>query len=140
MPAPLILNQNVDIPQSQSGRAFDSPTLLYNSNTLASRPIIDATLASTASDPVPTSLVATLTIDGVAQAPVTFSTAGHQPGDTYLLAVQSADNLSTGIHNWQLEVDTHLPDGSVVVRTGSGQVGAVDRTDSYFGAGWSCRT
>ena len=133
----LILNQSLDFSQSDSGRAFDSPSLVYNSSTVDNRPILDATLASSASDPVPTSIVATLTIDGVAQAPVTFNTAGRQSGDTYLLAVQSSTSLSTGIHNWQLEVDAHLPDGSVVVRTESGQLGAVDRTQSYFGVGWS---
>ena len=132
----LILSQPLDFSRSDSGRAFDSPSLVYNSSTVNNRPIIDATLASSPSDPVPTSIVATLTIDGTAQAPVTFSTTGHQPGDTYLVAVQAATSLSTGIHTWQLEVDSYLPGGSVVVRTQTGQLGAVDRSQSSFG-GWS---
>jgi len=131
----LLLNQSVNISQSDSGRAWYSPTLIYNSYTVTSQnPIIEATLATSCY--VPTSIVATLSIDGVAQAPVTFSTAGHQVGDTYLLAVQSTAELSTGIHDWTIDVQATLPNGQVIDRSSSGQVGVVSRVNSPFGAGW----
>src|SRR5262249_6944804 len=130
------LQQPLDVGQSDSGRAFDAPSLVYNSNTVNQRPIIEGVLRSTSFDPVPDSIVATLSIDSVAQAPVTFTTTGDQPGDSYLLDVQAAAALTSGIHTWQLAVQVNLPGGGVVNLSASGLVGAVDRSGSNLGAGF----
>jgi RHS repeat-associated protein len=132
----LLLSQQINIACSENGRIWDSPTAIYNSFNINNRPIFNSILTTLASDPLPTSIVATLTIDNVAQTPVAFSTSGHSPGDSYLLSVQAASALATGIHSWQLDLQINLPVGGPVLRSTSGEVAVVDRTNSVFGAGW----
>src|SRR5205823_6176731 len=75
--------------------------LVYNSDTVNVKPIVAVQLTSLGSDPVPSSIVATLTFNGSADSPITFSTTSHSAGDTYLLALQHATQItSTGYYAW----------------------------------------
>ena len=86
--------------------------------------------------PVPASIQLTLTWNGTAQAPITFSTTGHQLGDSYLLAVQvAAPVAAAGLYGWSISVS--LDDGSGLEPAGTltGQTPVVVRDPSPYGAG-----
>src|SRR5262249_48659240 len=70
------------------------PVLDFQSDTVAVKPIITATVASSSSDPVPTQITATLTWNGTPQTPVTYNTTGHSAGDTYLVGDQVASAIT----------------------------------------------
>jgi RHS repeat-associated protein len=115
------------------------PALVYNSDSVTVKPIIQATFASDAQLAVPTQIQAQLTWNnGTPQSWVTFSTSGHSAGDVYLLDLQVASAVtSTGLYPWKVEVqvtqsgdtlDRTIADTAVVVVNGS---------SDPFGQGWS---
>ena len=128
------ISEPLDFAQSDDARNDMSFALNYDSVTVNQQVQIEATLAGDPNGGVPSSIVGTLTLNGVQYAPVDFSTAGHQPGDDYLFAL-TAPSPGTGVFDWQLEVQIDVG-GTVVTQTVSGTVAAVDRTNSPLGAGW----
>jgi hypothetical protein len=85
-----------------------------------------------------TQIQAQLTWNGAPQPVVTFSTAGHSPGDTYALAVQLGTPVTTtGLYPWQLQVTITLPDSSTFSNTFSDYAQVVANDASPFGPGWS---
>src|SRR5262249_7055483 len=85
--------------------------------------------------PVPTSLSVVLTWNGGTQTTLTYSTAGHNPGDTYLLAPQVASPVAaTGVYPYSVRV---IANGTGIDRTVSGAYAAVVNANSPFGAGWN---
>src|SRR5581483_12497014 len=82
-------------------------------------------------------ITATLTWDGTAQSPVSFSTTGFAPGTPLTLAVQEATAITaTGRHDWSLSVA--IPGEPTA--TASGITFVVAEDSSPFGAGWSLST
>ncbi len=128
-------SQSLDFSVSDEVRAGQSFALVYNGATITQTLMVQATLPISSSLGVPTSIVATLTVDGTAQSPVTFSTTGHLAGDTYLLALQ-APVSGTGLHTWEIDFQVNLSGGTILYETSSGSAIYVDQSSSVFGAGW----
>src|SRR5262245_19781281 len=129
--------------RSQDGFWRDDPNgptaLVYNSNTVSVKPILQFQLTSGGGDPAPSSIQATLTFNGSANNQVTFSTNGHSAGDTYLLGLQNATQItSTGYYAWSVAVVVNITGQSPVNLNASGSSGLVvrDTSSDYFGRGW----
>src|SRR5262249_50299599 len=116
------------------------PQLVYNSETVDVRPIIEATLGRDADDHRKIEAVtATLTwAGGEPESPVTFHPTGTKPGDALLLAVQAAAPVTrTGVYGWRLDVNVWFEDGEELDREATGLARVVVRDrDNPFGAGW----
>jgi virginiamycin B lyase len=123
----------------------DQPALVYNSNSVKPKPIVQVLLASN-SDPnaaVPSSIEVTLTSDGVQQPKVTFPVSNHNPGDIYVMAVQAASPLTfTEIYGWSVTVDIKFAStGDDIPRQFMGQLPVVvgfnpQTSSSPYGLGW----
>ena len=125
--------------QDSSAALRTNLSLTYNSDTVDVRPIIETTYESAPSGPVPTQIQVTLTWNGTAQSPVTFSTAGHSPGDVYQLNTQVASPVTaTGVYPWTVTIQATLPGGNVVQSTISGtSLVVVNGSTDPIGKGWS---
>jgi hypothetical protein len=127
--------QPLDFDISPGTNVGRNPALLYDSNTVAPRPIIEAAVTTNASLGLPSSIQAQLTFNGNTQSWVTFSTTGHSAGDTYTIDTQDATALtSTGAYAWSLTVKVFYS-GSTETDTTSGTAYAVVR--SALAAGWT---
>ncbi len=116
-----------------TGQSLD-PQLIYNSAPINHHPIVQATLITDNAGSLPATITATLTWDGTAQTPVSFSTTGFAAGTPLTLAVQEANAItSTGRHDWSLSVA--IPGHSTA--TASGTTFVVAEDSSPFGASWS---
>jgi RHS repeat-associated protein len=114
--------------------------LTYNSDTVDVMPIIASSFASDPNGPVPTQIQVQLTWNnGPPQPWVTFSTAGHNAGDVYLLSTQVATPVTaTGVYPWKVEIQATLPSGSIIDSTLSGTVAVVaNGSGDPIGQGWS---
>jgi RHS repeat-associated protein len=114
--------------------------LVYNSNSVTVNPIVTVQLTSAGGDPIPSSIDATLTFNGSADTPVHFTTTGHSAGDTYLLGVQHATQItSSGNYAWSMSVTVHITGQSDVVVSANGSMPVVvrDTSSDYLGRGWS---
>jgi len=131
----------LDYYQSARPDAFlPHPALVYHSASVGVKPIIQVQVASDPHDPVPTGISATLTFNGSAQSPVSFSTSGHSTGDVYLLAVQDSTAVtSSGNYSWSMSVTATFSGQSPVTVSASGSlpVDVGDGTGNKFGPGWS---
>jgi YD repeat-containing protein len=132
------------------GRLFNQPAgarpgirgfsaLVYSSDTVSVRPIgeVDATF-----DPkkgVPCMLQLQLTFNnGTPQPWKVYSTAGHNPGDVYVLGDQVATAVTqSGAYPWTFHVQAMFGDGSTVDQYYSGVALVVANDASPFGAGWT---
>src|SRR5262249_25142236 len=113
--------------------------LVYNSDSVNVKPIIETTLASPAGGQVPSSISVQLTWNnGTPQSAVTFQTTGHSAGDTYLLAVQvNTAVTASGRYPWSVTITANLSGGDTVVRTVSGYANVVvNGSSDPFGQGW----
>jgi RHS repeat-associated protein len=113
--------------------------LVYDSSSVDNHPVFNATFASDAGGPVPSSLSLQLTWNGTTQSAVTFSTSGHSAGDSYALAARVNNAVSSsGAYPWSLHLIASFSSRGNVDRTVSGTAWAVvnDGTDP-FGKGWS---
>jgi hypothetical protein len=115
-----------------------NPALVYDSATIAPRPIIEATLTTTAGLGLPTQIQAQLTFNGTTQSWVTFSTSGHSAGDIYTIDTQAATAVTaTGAYSWSLSIKTYYS-GSTVTDIASGTAYAVvHNLENEIGMGWS---
>jgi RHS repeat-associated protein len=114
--------------------------LVYNTESVNVLPVINVTVQTDPVTPKPTSIQAQLTWDGTPEGWVTFSTAGHNAGDTYLLGLQvpaSAPVTNTDLHSWMVEVKLLSNGGTPFDPYVTGTVPIVVRTNSSFGPGWS---
>jgi RHS repeat-associated protein len=138
----LQLTQPLDFDLSPGTAVGLNPALVYDSDTVAVRPILTTYLYTPASGSVPGSITLQLTWNGTAQGAVNFSTSGHSAGDTYVLAAQVTNPVTqTGEYPYKLEITGN--DGSPFDIVINGQLGVVNNgangsgvvTDP-FGAGW----
>ncbi|HLW64562.1 MAG TPA: hypothetical protein VKS79_04520, partial [Gemmataceae bacterium] len=75
-------------------------------------PVVQVALSSASNDPVPTSITADLVFNGVDSGAQSFSTTGHNSGDTYLLAVQDPSAISaSGNYAWSMTVTVNYSGG-----------------------------
>src|SRR5204863_57586 len=116
--------------ESESSDAADDDfpdlELVLTGGSVDVKPIIQVTVHSDAGNSVPSQIVATLTFDGDAESPVTFSTGGHSAGDTYLLAFQVSSAVSaTGYYPWSVDIALTYAGGEVINRTVEGNLPVV---------------
>jgi RHS repeat-associated protein len=80
--------------------------LVYNSNTVNVLPIIETTFYSDSGATLPSTIQDQLTWNnGTPQSAVSFSTTGHNPGDTFLFDVQVASAVTaTGNYPFQIQI------------------------------------
>jgi hypothetical protein len=116
---------------------LQSPTtpasLVYNSDSVSVRPIIQATLSSANNAPLPSQITAILTWNGGSPTTFTYSTASSNAGDGLTIAAQVPYAvMATGRYAWRLEVIAGTLDQTV-----SGSTFVVANDNSPFGAGWT---
>jgi RHS repeat-associated protein len=127
-------SQVLDLDQSPGTTQSDNPALVYNSDEVSVRPVIQASLASVNTSSLPSTVSAILTWYGTAGTTLTYSTTGDSPGETLTVAAEVPSAVSTtGRYNWTLEV--LVPGQSPQYVSGTAFVVAED--SSSFGAGWT---
>src|SRR5262245_44052561 len=71
----------LDLDRSPGTGQAGSPALVYSSDTVSVKPIVQVSLPSDNASALPANVVMRLTFDGSAAATVTYSTSGFSPGD-----------------------------------------------------------
>ncbi len=123
----------LDLDQSGGGQSGGA-ALVYNSDSVAQQPIIQATLQSANGASLPATVSAVLTWNGTAGATLTYSTSGLHAGDALVIAAQAPSAVTTtGAYSWSLTVI--VPGQSNMTASGTAYVVAQD--SSPFGAGWT---
>jgi RHS repeat-associated protein len=111
------------------------PMLLYNSEHAHPMPIVHADVTLPSGEALPTTVEATLTVNG-AQVTKSWNGTDWVAGETRRVAVQvDAGGWSTGLYPFTLEI-RRVTGGSTVFATLSGNLPVVNRTSSPLGAGW----
>src|SRR5262249_13778598 len=116
-----------------------SAALVYNSDTVAVQPVVQAAIPTAAGEPLPTSITVQLTFNGVIQPAQTYNVPNNiQPGDTLNVAAQVANPVSqTGRYGYALNVTLNYPNGmGSLSRTFTGSTFEVV-SESPLGRGWS---
>jgi YD repeat-containing protein len=137
----MLLSQPLDFDLSPGNSVGGDPAIVYDSNTVSVRPIVQAQVPTDPSKPVPLSIQAQLTWQGQPQPWQTFTTSGHSPGDTYLLGLQvTAPVALSGIYDYSVTVQVDYgpgPGGEVLAQgTATGQAPVVVQDSSPLGSGW----
>ena len=111
------------------------PMLLYNSEHAHPMPIVHADVTLPSGEAVPTTVEATLTVNGT-QVTKSWNGTDWVAGETRRIAVQvDAGGWTTGLYPFTLEI-RRVTGGSTVFATLSGNLPVVNRSASPFGAGW----
>ncbi len=115
-----------------------SPILLYRGQHAHPRPVVATTVSFPAGAPRPDSVVARLHLGTL--TPVQRSWPGTQwpAGDVSrrVAVTADADSLTSGYHEYALELRAYTGTGYSIIRTETGSVPIVNRSTSPFGAGW----
>jgi RHS repeat-associated protein len=128
------LGAPLDLDQSPGTVQSGDPALVYNSDAVSVRPIVQVSVPSANNAALPSTVSTQLTFNGVAGGTMTYSTSGLSPGDTFVLASQSPTTITTtGRYGWSLTVA--VPGQTTQVLTGAAYV--VTQDGSPFGAGWT---
>src|SRR5262249_30132248 len=111
----------IDLDQSPGTGVGLGAQLVYHSDSVSVRPVVQASLQAPAGA-LPAWVRATLTWDGVAGAQQSFATAGLAPGQLWTLALQPPSAVTTsGRHSWSLSVTADYGNPNLnVVKTASG--------------------
>jgi RHS repeat-associated protein len=116
-----------------------TPTLIYNSAHAVGWVSAGANVTLPSGAQVPTTVTAALKIGGVTRA------TGSWPGNQWTAGAirrialgfkGPAASLGTGVHDYVLEVTNVYSGGGSPAATATGKLVIVDRSTSYFGAGW----
>ncbi len=127
-------NHALDLDQSPGTAQSGSPALVYNSDAVSVRPVVQFTLPTANGSSLPGTISAVLTWNGTAGATLTYSTAGDKAGDVLTMAAEVPGAVTaTGRYGWSLLV--LIPGQSNQVVTGSAYV--VTQDASPLGAGWT---
>src|SRR5262249_45396790 len=142
--------QGLDFDRSPGTDVGGVPALVYNSDTVDSRPVVQAQLKSSADDPVPDEIRVRLTWDGKPQEWVTYQTTDLERGDAFLVAAQVEDAVArSGLYAWSLDIVMDFgpdhPESHAGI-AGTARVVVDDspapddddpfRTIDFLGAGW----
>ena len=122
----------------QSQTLTPGQALVYQSNTVDTRPIIMVETSLRADSSVPDEIRAQLTFNGTAGTTYSYSTTGLSPGDPLRFALQAdASTLATGRYDWSLKLSAVFS-GTPVDHTYAGSYDLVNRDGSgtAFGRGW----
>jgi RHS repeat-associated protein len=111
------------------------PGLVYNSDEVSVRPVVQLNIASDSTLALPPSYSVALSINGTAQATVTYATTGFSPGDVLAVDQQAATALtSSGRFGWLATVTANFTTPATLTVSGYGY--AVAEDGSALGAGW----
>jgi RHS repeat-associated protein len=114
-----------------------TPTLVFGSQHANPFPVVSADVAFPSADPLPTTVQATLIINGTSVARSWNGSDWGAPGQMRRIAIGiDAVTWATGVYDYQLEVRRITGGSNVVFQTVSGQLPVVNRIQSPFGAGW----
>jgi RHS repeat-associated protein len=131
----LRLSHPLDLDTSPGTASAGNPALTYNSAQVAVKPVVQATIQSDNSQPLPSSFSAALTWNGTQGATYTYDKTGASPGDLLTLAIQEPTTVSaTGAVPWSITVVMNY--GTPITKTASGTAYVVTQDSSPFGAGW----
>src|SRR5262249_37449433 len=109
----------LDLDKSPGTWRANDPALVYSSERVQPKPIIQAQLPSDSSSSLPANITVTLTWNGTAQASSSFSTSGRSAGEVFTLAQQVSTAVTTsGRYAWTLDVSFN--NGSPISRSVSG--------------------
>jgi RHS repeat-associated protein len=132
----LQISQELDLDQSPGTDVGGSPALVYNSERVNVKPIIQATVQSDNSQALPATLTATLTFNGTTQTGQTYSTSGLHPGDLIVVAQQVSTAVTTsGRYTYTLDVSFNY--ATPVTRELTGAAFVIAEDSSPYGAGWT---
>jgi hypothetical protein len=126
------------LPAVRTMNVWRTPTLVYNSAHAIGWVSVGANVTLASDALVPTTVSAVLRIGGVNVASGSWAGSQWSPGATRRIALGftgPAAGLATGVYDYTLEVTSSYPDWNPS-ETVSGKVVLVDRSTSYFGAGW----
>ncbi len=113
-------------------------TLMYNSTTADSLPIFLVDYTLPVGEAVPSTVTATLTLNGTAGTPVVYDTSTANAGDVIQIALQAnATSLATGRYSYSVAVDDPADPDDVYANSFSGSVDLLNNNASPFGAGWT---
>jgi RHS repeat-associated protein len=141
---PVAVNQSVPLSLDCGCQLVQTPlggnaALVYVSNTVNVKPILQVAFKSDPNEAVPDQLQADLSWNGGAFSSwTTFGTSGHSAGDTYVMALQVPSAITaTGNYSYTMQVQATY--GSYTqTRDASGTLAVVVRDVSNpFGNGWS---
>jgi RHS repeat-associated protein len=141
----LRLSHPLDFDQNPGTDIGGNPALVYNSDTVDVRPVlqllVDGVAKTVPQDPPQTISVQLTWAQGTPQDWVTFTPGPQPPSDGYLLAVQVHDPVAqTGRYPWQALVRLDFGSGQVVQGVLSGTADVVVADDpthpDALGAGW----
>jgi RHS repeat-associated protein len=128
------LSHALDLDLSPGTSASANAAIVYNSDSVNVKPIVQATLQSVNNAALPGSITASLTFNGSSTGTLTYSTAGLAAGDPFVIAAQAPSSITTtGRYTYTLVVS--VPGQSPQTYNGSTFVVAQDA--SVFGAGWT---
>ncbi|HYU10706.1 MAG TPA: RHS repeat-associated core domain-containing protein [Gemmatimonadales bacterium] len=125
------------LPAVRTMNRWRTPTLVYNSAQAIGWASVAADLTLAASDPIPNTVTAELKI-GTVRASGTWAGNQWTAGSTRRIALGfsgPAQGLATGVYDYEFNVTKNNPGGPLTV-SATGKLAIVDRSTSYFGAGW----
>jgi RHS repeat-associated protein len=125
----------LDLDQSPGTSQSGNPQLVYNSDSVSVKPVIQVSIPTDTNSALPGSnMTVQLTWDGTAQTAQSVSFSGFSPGDVINVASQVSTAVTgTGHHSWSEAVT--IPGHGTTTLTGTAYVAAED--SSPFGAGWT---
>jgi len=127
---------NLDLDLTPGMGQAGNPQLVYNSDFVDVRPIVQANVQTDVNVALPPSITAQLTWDGNVVATTTILTTGKSPGQLLTLALQVPFVVSgVGRHLWSIQLTMNYP--APIVRVVNGSTFVVNNEDSSAGAGWS---
>jgi hypothetical protein len=122
----------VDLDQSPGSGQSGDPAFIYNSDQVSVQPIVQVGWQTDSTGALPSSVVATLTWNGTAQASKTFSGGGGADGDVLTMGLQAPTVSTIGRYPWSVALSGGGHSGSV-----SGVTYVVAEDSSAIGAGWT---
>ncbi len=115
-----------------------APVLLYSSQHAHPYPLVSAAVTLPAGQPLPSTVTATLLINGATSATGSWSGAdwGAPSGTRKITLGYDAIGAATGVYPYTLQVVATTNGSVATIATSSGQIIIVNRAGSPFGAGW----
>jgi hypothetical protein len=130
------VQQALDLDQSPGTAQGGSPALVYHSDWVTDKPIVQVTIPTDNTQSLPSSITAQLTFNGAAQTAVTYTTTGLSPGDVLTAALQDSSTVTiTARYPWSVTVTMNY--ATPIVRTVTGIDYVVSQDGSPFGSGWT---
>jgi RHS repeat-associated protein len=127
------LAEPLDLDRSGGGQSGGA-ALVYNSDGVTIKPVVQATLQTANNASPPGTVTAVLTWNSGTPATFTYSTAGDNPGDVLTIAAQAGTAVTTaGRYPWTLSIQA----AGLATQNLSGTAFVVPLDQGPLGAGWA---